>query len=49
MTNPQKEPNYRGLIDKNLGWNWRNLKFDGQLEAKSHKSKIKDHIKKKSA
>jgi len=38
----QKAPNYRGLIDWNWGWNWRNEKFNGQLRVKLHKSETKD-------
>jgi hypothetical protein len=43
MTNLQKAPNYRGLIDKNRGWNWRIWKFNGQLGVKLHKSETKDY------
>ena len=43
MTILQQAPNYRGLIDKNQGWNWRNWKFIGQLGVKLHKTETKDH------
>ena len=43
MTNLQKVPKFRGLIDKNRGWNW---KFNGQLGVQLNKSETKDHITK---
>jgi hypothetical protein len=41
--NLQNEPNYKDLIDKNRGWNW---KFSGQFMVKLYKSKTKDQIAK---
>jgi hypothetical protein len=46
MTNLQKASNYRGVIDKNQGWNWRNWKFNGQLVVKLHETETKDHSEK---
>jgi len=43
MTNLQKASNYKGLIDQNKGWNWRNWKFNGQLGVKLHKTETRDH------
>jgi hypothetical protein len=42
MTNLQNVPNYKGLIDKIQGWNWRNWKFNGELEVKLQKSETNE-------